>query len=473
MWERFSFYGMRAMLVLFMVDAVRGGMGLTDELATAIYGLYSAGVYLSALPGGWVADRILGARRSVMAGGLIIAAGHFTLAVPSTQAFFLGLVLIVVGTGLLKPNISVLVGELYPEGGARRDAGFTLFYMGINLGAALGPLVCSSLGEKVNWHLGFAAAGVGMILGLLQFWLGGARLGSIGQPHPEMKPLAVAHRRWLVAAVMAGVIVVALGLGGWLRFNPVVLAQWAAAAIVGVAVIFFGSVYALADLNADERKRVHVILILFLSSALFWAGFEQVGSSFNLFTERFTDRTLGSFTVPAGWFQSLGPVFIIVFAPVFASLWVRLAAIGKEPSLAAKFGWGLMLLASGFVVMAGAAAMAFDGSHAAPWWLVATYLLHTFGELCVSPVGLSSVTKLAPPRFVGQMMGAWFLGTSLGNLVAGLIAGRIKMDEARPAPGQFLDMVWLPVCTGVVLLLLGPVIKRWSIGSVRAGNSVR
>src|SRR5687768_16150966 len=189
MWERFSYYGMRAMLVLFMVDNVRGGMGLTDEVATAIYGLYTAGVYLAALPGGWVADRLLGARRAVFLGGLIIAAGHFTLAIPSTRTFFLGLILIVIGTGLLKPNISVLVGQLYPEGGARRDAGFTFFYMGINIGAALGPLVCSGLGEKVNWHMGFAAAGIGMVLGLVQFWFTQSRLGDAGAPSSARTPL--------------------------------------------------------------------------------------------------------------------------------------------------------------------------------------------------------------------------------------------------------------------------------------------
>ena len=466
MWERFSYYGMRAMLVLFMVDAVRGGMGLTDEVATAIYGLYTAGVYLAALPGGWLADRLLGARRAVFLGGMVIAAGHFTLAIPSTRTFFLGLILIGLGTGLLKPNISVLVGHLYPEGGARRDAGFTIFYMGINIGAALGPLVCSSLGESVNWHLGFAAAGIGMVLGLLQFWFTGTHLGTAGTLHPETKPLSAIQRNVLVGALVILAAIILLGLGGVTRFNSVALAQSATVVIVTIAVLYFAAVYLFGHLEGAERKRVHVIVILFLSSALFWAGFEQAGSSFNLFAERFTNRMLGSFTIPAGWYQSLGPVFVIVFAPVFAGLWVRLAKFDKDPSLPVKFGLGLILLGAGFAVMAGAAAIVMRGAQAAPWWLITTYLVHTFGELCLSPVGLSSVTKLAPPRFVGQMMGTWFLGSSLGNLVAGLLAGRIRMDEARPTPENFLNMLWMPAIAGVVLILLAPVIKRW-IGGVK------
>jgi proton-dependent oligopeptide transporter, POT family len=463
MWERFSYYGMRAMLVLFMVDAVRGGMGLTDEVATAIYGLYTAGVYLAALPGGWVADRLLGARRAVILGGAIITLGHFTLAIPANSAFFLGLIFIVTGTGLLKPNISVLVGTLYPEGGARRDAGFTIFYMGINIGAALGPLVCSTIGEKGNWHLGFAAAGFGMLAGLIQFCLTGSRLGDAGQC-PAGEGLPKAQRNLLIAIFAAAVLTVVLGLLGIIRFDPLVLVRGATTLIVSVALLYFGYVYAFGRLDPTERKRLHVILILFLSSALFWAGFEQAGSSFNLFAERFTDRTLGTFNVPTGWYQSLGPVFVIALAPVFAALWVRLGRVQKDPSLPVKFGLGLVFLGGGFAVMAGAAAVVSSGKQAGPSWLVTTYLLHTFGELCLSPVGLSSVTKLAPARFVGQLMGSWFLATSLGNLIAGLLAGAMKMDVTRPQPAHFLTMLWMPLITGAVLIALAPLIKRWSGG---------
>lgn len=464
MWERFSYYGMRAMLVLFLADAVRGGMGLSDEVATAIYGLYTAGVYLAALPGGWVADRLLGARRAVFLGGSIIAAGHFTLAIPSKTSFFAGLVLIVIGTGLLKPNISVLVGELYPEGGARRDAGFTIFYMGINIGAALGPLACSTLGEKVNWHLGFGTAAVGMVFGLVVFSLTGKWLGEAGRLRKDAPALTSGQRNTLFTSLAVLSAIVLLPLIGVVRVNPVALAQSAAGVILAVAVLYFGGIYLFGGLDAKERKRVHVIVILFLSSALFWAGFEQAGSSFNLFAERFTERMLGSFEIPAGWYQSLGPIFVIAFAPVFAGLWVKLASVGKEPSLSVKFGLGLILLGAGFATMAGAAAVLGGGNKAAPTWLTTTYLLHTFGELCLSPVGLSSVTKLAPQRFVGQMMGTWFLGSSLGNLIAGLLAGRIKMDAAHPVPGDFLAMLWMPLAAGALLILGAPLVRRWSAG---------
>jgi POT family proton-dependent oligopeptide transporter len=270
----------------------------------------------------------------------------------------------------------------------------------------------------------------------------------------------------LVLGLVALSMVIALFLTGTIRVNPVSLARNAAGVIVAVAVLYFGGVYAFGNLDKSERRRVHVIVILFLSSALFWAGFEQAGSSFNLFAERFTERALGSFIIPAGWYQSLGPVFVIVFAPVFAALWVWLAGFGREPSLSVKFGLGLILLGVGFAVMAGASAFLSDGSKVSPTWLITTYLLHTFGELCLSPVGLSSVTKLAPQRYVGQMMGTWFLGSSLGNLIAGLLAGRIRMDGTHPVPGDFLAMLWMPLAAGLVLVLAAPIVRRWS-GGVR------
>ncbi len=465
MWERFSYYGMRALLVLFMVDSARGGMGLTDQRATAIYGLYTAGVYLMALPGGWVADRLWGARRAVWIGGIVIAAGHFTLALPSTHAFFLGLILIVAGTGLLKPNISALVGDLYPEGGARRDAGFTIFYMGINLGAAIGPLICSALGEKVNWHLGFAAAGVGMVLGLIQFRASAHLLPA--DPHPERPPLSPQARTLLRIILGAVVCVILLAFAGLLPLHPEALAKGATAVIVAIAVLYFGGILLYGGLGAVEKKRIGVIIVLFISSAIFWAGFEQAGSSLNLFAERFTDRVLfgSSWMIPAGWFQSLGPVFIILFAPVAAAFWVRLGIIQLDPSLPVKFAFGLILLAAGFGVMALAAVLVGASGLVGPSWLVLTYLLHTFGELCVSPVGLSSVTKLAPTRLVGQMMGTWFLATSLGNLLAGLLAGEFSDSGGSSLTAGFLHMVWLPLLAAGVLFVLANSIKRWTSAS--------
>ena len=468
MWERFSYYGMRALLVLFMVDSVRGGMGLTDKLATSIYGLYTAAVYLVALPGGWFADRVCGAQRAVWYGGLVIALGHFTLAIPGTQTFYLGLILVVLGTGLLKPNISAIVGQLYADGSTRRDAGFTIFYMGINLGAFLGPLVCSSLGERVNWHYGFAAAGVGMLLGLAQYRLSLKHLGSAGLLPGNVNPLGPVERWGMLLGLGTLALVVILSLAGVLVINPIAVARNSTTVIVAVAVCYFAYVLIFLGLDKAEKRRVGVIIVLFLASALFWSGFEQAGSSFNLFADRYTERVIGflGFVIPAGWFQSLGPVFIITFAPVFAAIWVALARRRLEPSLPVKFALGLLLLAAGFLVMSGAARIAASGHKAWPTWLIATYLIHTFGELCLSPVGLSSVTKLAPRRLVGQMMGVWFLATSLGNLIAGLLAGEVSGQAVEQMSGQFLQIVWMPVGAGIALLLLAkPIMKMSGQGS--------
>ncbi|MCL4179043.1 MAG: peptide MFS transporter [Verrucomicrobia bacterium] len=464
MWERFSFYGMRALLVLFMVDSVRrDGMGLTDEVATAIYGLYTAGVYLACLPGGWAADRLFGAQRAVWYGGISIAAGHFALAVPRVEFFFLGLILVVVGTGLLKPNISAIVGQLYPEGGARRDAGFTVFYMGINLGAAIGPLICSSLGEKINWHYGFAAAGVGMLLGLVQFRLTAHYLGDAGK-YPEKTTTQRRDRLLFATGLGAIALVTVLGLTGLIRLNPMAMARGTTSVILVLAALYFAGLFLFAGLNAIEKRRLAVIAVLFVASAMFWSGFEQAGSSLNLFAERFTDRTIGGFETPAGWFQVFNPVFIIALAPVVAMVWVALARRQRNPSLPAKFALGLILLGGGFLVMVLASRLALDGDRVWPTWLITTYLLHSLGELCLSPVGLSSVTKLSPPRLVGQMMGLWFLATSLGNLIAGLIAGEVSGAAEAQMPARFLQIVLTTCGTGLLLLIFTRPIKKLMAG---------
>lgn len=463
MWERLSYYGMRALLVLFMVDSLgHGGLGLTEKTATGIFGLYTAGVYLAALPGGWLADRLLGSQRAVWIGGLVITAGHFTLAIPTPTAFFLGLVLVVVGTGLLKPNVSTLVGELYPEGGARRDAGFTLFYMGINLGAALGPLVCSFLGEKFDWHYGFAAAGVGMLLGLVQFHLNRHHLGPVGQP-PVLPP-AVRNRSRAIAVfgVASLAAVVGLALAGWLPIDPVRLARSTALGIATLAVAWFAWAFGFAGLNPSEKRRLAVVALLFLASAIFWSGFEQAGSSLNLFADRHTVRTLPvtGFEIPSGWFQSLNAGFVILFAPVVAALWTAASRRNSEVPLVAKIALGLVFLAAGFLVIAIGAHRAVRNGPVWPTWLLVTYLLHTWGELFLSPVGLSSVTQLAPRRLVGQMMGVWFLATSLGNLVAGLFAGEVAGDQSTAMPMRFLQVVATAGTAGILLLLVARPIQR-------------
>jgi len=461
MWERLSYYGMRALLVLFMVDAVKhGGMGMTDQVATAIYGLYTAAVYLAALPGGWIADRFLGAQRSVWYGGIVIACGHFTLAVPRTECFYLGLILVVIGTGLLKPNVSAIVGELYPEGGARRDAGFTVFYMGINLGAALGPLVCSALGEKVNWHYGFAAAGVGMVLGLAQYRLSATHLGQAGLLPGHREGVRRKDRVLLAGAVGFSLLVIVLLFAGVLRVNPVAVAQETRNVIVGIALLYFVCVFLCFDLDRVEKKRVAVIVVLFLASAMFWSGFEQAGSSLNLFAERYTQRIILGYTVPAGWFQTVQPAFIIALAPLVAGAWVMLARRKLDPSVPTKFSLGLLLLGAGFLVMVGASRLVVAGLKAGPQWLISTYLLHSIGELCLSPVGLSSVTKLAPRRLVGQLMGTWFLATSLGNLIAGQIAGTFSADAVEQMPGRYWQIVLTAAGSGLLLLVFSKPIRK-------------
>lgn len=469
MWERFSYYGMRAILFLFMVAEVeRGGFGLTPEIAGAIYGLYTAGVYLLALPGGWIADRLIGQKKAIWYGGIIIAAGHFSMAIPSVQTFYLGLVLIVVGTGLLKPNISTIVGDLYPDGGARRDAGFSIFYMGINIGAFLSPLVCGYLGEQVNWHYGFAAAGVGMVVGLIQFRLTGKYLGDIGDA-PALaadNPSADAASRKRLMNIVAGVTLaigafVALALFGVVPINPLVMVRFASAVIIGSALVYFLYIFLAGGLSAVERKRVGVIVILFFFSAMFWSGFEQAGSSLNLFAERFTDRVIFGWEMPASWLQSVNPLLIIALAPLFGMLWIRLAMKQMEPSSPLKFGFGLLLLGLGFLIMVFASHVAVAGGLASPIWLILVYLLHTSGELALSPVGLSTVTKLAPRRFVGQMMGIWFISISLGNLIAGKIAGGFDPENVQTMPDLFMTVVISTMGAGALLVLLSPLFKSW------------
>jgi POT family proton-dependent oligopeptide transporter len=465
MWERFSYYGMRALLVLFMVDQVQhGGLGFDDQTATAIYGLYTAFVYLASLPGGWLADRLLGAQRAVWYGGIIIALGHFTLALPGLQSFFLGLVFVVLGTGLLKPNISAMVGQLYPPEDVRRDSGFTIFYMGINLGAALGPLICSALGEGKNWHWGFAAAGVGMVFGLIQFRHQAPHLNGVGlQPAHRRAPELGRDPAWygVAAGVVAVVVLVALCLGGVIHPNPIRLVRHASYGIVAVGTLYFLGILSWGRLTAAERKRCLGLAVLLLASALFWSGFEQAGSSLNLFADRYVNRVLPrlGWVIPAGWFQALNALFIIAFAPVFALLWPALGRRGWRISLPAKFALGLGLLGAGFLVMAFASRGAATGHKVVPVWLISTYLLHTWGELCLSPVGLSAVTRLAPVRFTGQMMGLWFLATSLGNLLAGIMAGETVEDVTR-MPAMFLRIVLTTAGVGLLLWVASPLVKR-------------
>ena len=460
MWERFSYYGMRALLVLFMTDLVTsGGLGMTVRTATAVYGLYTFAVYAVALPGGWIGDRLMGQRRSVLYGAIVIALGHFSLAVPTISAFYVGLVLIVLGTGLLKPNISAIVADLYPEGGARRDAGFSIYYMGINIGAFAGPLICGYLGEGVNWHLGFSAAGVGMIFGVIQYVLGWRHLGAAGL----LQEQSSGERASVIRSFLSGVGVVCvlivlisfLQVNGLLNVSILSIAQGTGLIITLLVLLYFAYVFLYVDLNREERRRVAVIPVLFVAAAVFWSGFEQAGSSMNLFAGRLTDRDVGGWEIPATWLQSINPLFIVLFAPLFGAFWVKLNR--RNPSIPVKFALGLAQLGIGFFVLAWGATFSVDGSEVSPMWLVVTYFFHTTGELCLSPVGLSSITKLSPKRLVGQMMGIWFMASALGSLLAGLVAGLI---ESLDLPQLFGTVGLIVIGTGCILFLVSGPISR-------------
>jgi POT family proton-dependent oligopeptide transporter len=474
MWERFSYYGMRALLLLYMTAAIRaGGLGLADQQAGAIYGLYTAAAYLTSLPGGWIADRLLGQRRSVFWGGVLISAGNLALALPAGMTvFYLGLLLISLGTGMLKPNTSCLVGDLYRnDSGSRRDAAFSIYYVGINLGA-LSPLVVGTIGETVGYHWGFLASGIGMVLGVIQYQLTGGTLGDVGlTPHPAPRAEVKRAQRLLVGAlVVAGAILLATVLGG-LKMDVVSLAHVTGAAMIALAILFFGMVLLSGSISRPEKQRVAVIALFFVCAALFWAGYEQAGSTLNLFARDQTDRSfLGRWFAsgqhPVSWYQIAQSVFVLVFAPLFAWVWVSLGKRGRDPSAGAKFGLGLLQLGLSFLVMMVASRIVLHtGARVLPGWLILTYLLQTTGELCLSPIGLSNVSKLAPPRYSAQLMGTWFLGAALGNLAAGLIGGEIGSD-VTDMPTQFLWMALIGGGAGCIMLALARPVRAW-MGAAR------
>jgi len=573
--------------VLYLTDRMRGGFGMDALTAGAIYGLYTAMVYLVALPGGWIADNIMGQRSAIFTGGVVIACGHFSMAIDTPYTFYMGLILIIIGTGLLKPNVSAIVGGLYPEGGARRDAGFSIFYMGINVGALCGPLICGSLGENINWHYGFGAAGVGMVFGLIQYRLGYKYFHTVGVMTPDeiSERRATALRRLTMGLGVLVAVAIVLAFVRYFAYEFTIhqFARVLGAFVIVLAIMYFAGVVLFAKLQAYEKKRVIVIFFLFIGAALFWSGFEQAGSSMNLFAERLTDRFVGNpqlnsaalvenmgmgdyvavdtsmemengwaalkpapgvgrnrfdeavgtlsalslvgeednhgegdqgedeeveafleidrgeggvvrarvaagvvpadsvvtpdgrrhivtdyaeygWTMPASWLQSVNPLFIIILAPVFGWIWVALSARKREPSLPIKFFYGLFLLGVAFMVLAWGALYtdtAWPG--VSPMWLIVTYFLQTCGELCLSPVGLSSITKLSPKRLVGQMMGTWFMGAALGNLIAGLIGGQF---ETLPLPTLFTAVAAVAGGAGLLFLIFSGPIKKLIGGEV-------
>ena len=480
MWERFSFYGLRPLLVLFMAAAVmNGGWGWDRGEASAIVGIYAAMVYLASLPGGWIADKWLGLRKATLYGGALISLGHITIGtssfINSKVPFFLGLVFIVLGTGLLKPNISAMVGDLYPEGGARKDAGFSIFYMGINLGAFIGQLITGYLGESIGWHWGFTAAGVAMIIGLVQFYLmAPTTLGDIGMepskhPDPAVQARQVSTVK-LATAIGLGVlaIVFVLVAMGTIPFNAEVFGTYLAYFLVSIGFVYFAYLLIFGGLNSDEKKRVLVIAVLFVFAAIFWSAFEQTPTALNLFAQDFTQRQYGSFLIPATWFQSVNSAWIILLAPVIAAMWTYLGSKNVNLSSPVKFAIGLGFAALAFVVMIFASYIVVgDGKSAtlvSPIWLVTFYLFLTLGELFVSPVGLSSMTTLSPKRYVGQMMGIWFLASSVGNLIGGLVGGEVDPENLSAMPRLFTTTTLFLGGAALALIILSIPISRMMAG---------
>jgi POT family proton-dependent oligopeptide transporter len=485
MWERFSYYGMRAILVLYLVDRLRWD----TARATNLYGTYTMLVYLTPVIGGYLADRIIGTRRSLVIGSIIISLGHFTLAMPGMTAFYGGLTLIIVGTGFFKSNASTMVGQIYRENDARRDAGFTVFYMGINLGGFLGPLVCGGLAQsqRFGWHWGFAAAGVGMLLGLAGYlWGRDKYLPGIGvrPTRPSSRVMredartGAAHRPDGNPLMHGGIGAVVGGGIGWLLGSAniqAVLMGIVVGAALGVALL---------GTRGEERKRVIALCIVVFFVIFFWAAYEQAGSSMNLFADKNTNLQAGSFSIPSSWFQSVNSFEILIFAPLLAALWTSLGRRRWEPSTALKMVLGLALLGTGFIFMVIGGGHADRGVLVSPFWLVAAYTFHTWGELCLSPVGLSYVTKIAPVKFASLLMGVWFLANAVADKIAGALAGFTPTPgeiHARATSGLaaffqsvsgtfhgfYMIFVVASLGAAVVMLLFVPLLKRLT-ASVKA-----
>ena len=463
MWERFTYYGMRSVLILFLVaPAVSGGLGFDDRTASSIYGLYISGTYVFSLLGGWIADRLIGAQRAVIGGAALILVGNALLTTGHTSIFFCGLLVIVLGVGLLKPNVSAMVAQLYPDGGSRRDAGFSIFYMGISVGALLGSILVPLCATRFGWRVAFSLAAVGMAVGLCYFMI---TRGSL--PNAEAAATRASPRSWIpVIVLLAGaLLVMGFGVGGRLHIDPQATAA-AASWLMGLfAVGYFFYLLKIARLTADERQRVYVMIVLFVAYAVFYAGFEQGGASLNLFAERYTNRSLFGSIMPAGILQGATAFYTILLAPVFAWLWIALGKRGRDLSPPAKFATGLGLLSLGTLVMVVASSIVVSGHKVLPTWLLATFLLQECGDLCLSPVGLSSMTKLAPRRFVGQVMGLWFLALALGNNLAGQLSREYDAGDLHSLPTLFLKIAGMSCAAAAVVAVLTPRLNRLMKGA--------
>ena len=463
MWERMSYYGMRALLVLYMTGAVTGfnpGLGWSQVEAQAIYGIYSGMVYFMVVPGGWIADNILGHQKAVLIGALIIALGHFTLAIPIEQTFFLGLIFVVLGTGLLKGNISTIVGQLYEGQDDKRDSGYTIFYMSINIGSTLGFLICSYLGEKIGWHWGFGAAGIGMTFGVIQYIKHRHLLGDAGM-HPNEMPdeKRVKFTNYLKVSLVGMFLVIGAGLLGFFVIDPRFFAEQFAYFLTIIAGLYFIYLFLFAGLNAAERKNLILLFLLFIGAAAFWSGFDQSAGSLNIFARDYTDLSVAGYVIPVGWLQFANPVIVVLFAPIFAGIWAQLARMNLDPSLPFKFAIGLLFMALSFFIMIVAVNIAIESSPVGMQWLLLTYLFQTWGELALSPIGLSAFSRYGPKRYMGQMFGLWFLASAIGGVLAGLLGGEALDGGLETISPIFEFMIQYYLIIAAALIGLSFVIK--------------
>ncbi|MBC8221885.1 MAG: peptide MFS transporter [SAR86 cluster bacterium] len=463
MWERMSYYGMRALLVLYMTGAVTGfnpGLGWSQVESQAIYGIYSGMVYFMVVPGGWIADNILGHQKAVLIGALIIALGHFTLAIPIEQTFFLGLIFVVLGTGLLKGNISTIVGQLYDGQDDRRDSGYTIFYMSINIGSTLGFLICSYLGEKIGWHWGFGAAGIGMTFGVIQYIKHRHLLGDAGMYPNEMSDeKRKKYTNYLKVSLVAMFMVIGAGLFGFIVIDPRFFAEQFAYFLTIVAGLYFIYLFLFAGLNASERKNLILLFLLFIGAAAFWSGFDQSAGSLNIFARDYTDLSVAGYKIPVGWLQFANPIIVVLFAPIFAGIWAQLARKNLDPSLPFKFAIGLLFMALSFFVMIIAVNLAIESSPVGMQWLLLTYLFQTWGELALSPIGLSAFSRYGPKRYMGQMFGLWFLASAIGGVLAGLLGGEALDGGLETISPVFEFMIQYYLVIALALIALSFVIK--------------
>jgi len=463
MWERMSYYGMRALLVLYMTGAVTGfnpGLGWSQVESQAIYGIYSGMVYFMVVPGGWIADNILGHQKAVLIGALIIALGHFTLAIPIEQTFFLGLIFVVLGTGLLKGNISTIVGQLYEGQDDKRDSGYTIFYMSINIGSTLGFLICSYLGEKIGWHWGFGAAGIGMAFGVIQYIKHRHLLGDAGM-HPNEMPDDKRKKltNYLKVSLVGMFMVIGAGLFGFFTIDPRFFAEQFAYFLTIIAGLYFVYLFLFAGLNAAERKNLILLFLLFVGAAAFWSGFDQSAGSLNIFARDYTDLSIVGYEIPVGWLQFANPVIVVLFAPIFAGIWAQLARKNLDPSLPIKFAIGLLFMALSFLIMIVAVNIALESSPVGMQWLLLTYLFQTWGELALSPIGLSAFSRYGPKRYMGQMFGLWFLASAIGGVLAGLLGGEALDGGLETISPVFEFMIQYYLVIAVALIALSFVIK--------------